>query len=119
MCQTLFQLTDSFAGSPNLILIILFSLFTVQLNSNLTLMFDRSRVFTNFIPSPRPMTAYFCGQLVWCHEFDSRLVEIESLYKPPYEFHRGNTRTRLDSWNTRFLHKSFFAYNCKMVGLHG
>ena len=34
-----------------------------------------------------------------CHEFDSRLVESES--------RSGNTRTRLDSWNTGFPIKVF------------
>ena len=74
----------------------------VQLNSNLTLIFDHSRVFTDFIRVSDKRSRVFYQLLVWCHEFDSQLVETESPYEPPYESRRGNTRTRLDSWNTRF-----------------
>ena len=89
----------------------------VQLNSNLTLVFDYLWVFTDFIWVPGHWSHAFvsnsCSVTNLTREWWNWLLH-ESWYESPYEFHGGSTSTSLDSWNMWFPSKSFsHGYNHK------
>ena len=69
-----------------------------------------------FYSSPSSMIACYLHVTLLTHEWYVRRNWLlhESPYEPPYEFHRGNISTRLDSWNMRdFPIKSYLVHGHK------